>query len=98
MGMLDNKSADLVLGLNATSVSVDEKTVPGIYTSKALAVAISPVFGFKFRYDSVEFGLLGGLDILTGEARRAWVYRKSPWLGITIGTSLKGIIPGKVKQ
>jgi len=97
-GMLDNKSADLVLGLNATSVGVDEKTVPGVYTSKALAVAISPVFGFKVRYEGVEFGLLGGIDILTGESRRAWVYRKSPWLGITIGTSLKALIPGKVQQ
>ncbi|GGH06870.1 hypothetical protein [Pedobacter zeae] len=97
-GMLDNKSADLVLGLNATSVGVDEKTVPGVYTTKAQAVAISPVFGFKVRYEGIEFGLLGGMDILTGEARRAWVYRKSPWLGITIGTLLKGIIPGKVQQ
>jgi len=96
-GMLDNKSVLAVFGFNATSVTVDEKTVPGIYTTKAQAVALSPILGIKIKYDKIEFGLLSGLDILTGAARKSWLYRKSPWLGITLSTSLTTLVQGEVK-
>jgi len=78
----------IILGLMGNSVTVDDKTAPGVYTTKASVLALSPVAGFNIKRKKVAFGLITGLDVLTGKARKSWVYRKSPWLGLSIGTSL----------
>jgi hypothetical protein len=83
-----DNSYSIIVGLNATNVTVDENTVPNVITSKTTALGITPIFGFNVVKGRVSLGALMGLDILTGEAGRRWVYRKSPWVGLSIGTSI----------
>ena len=87
-GSLSPFQKSIVIGFNVSTIGVDEKTVPGIFTSKTTSVGLTPLLGFNVSYHDIGFGVVTGLDILTGKAGKEWAYRKSPWLGISIGTSL----------
>lgn len=97
-GAFGTTSFSILAGLNITNVPVDEKTVPGVITGKTTLLGISPNIGFNFEYKSINFGLMSGIDILAGEAGAKWAYRNSPWLGLSIGTSLVNIISPAKKQ
>lgn len=87
-GAFGNSSISILFGVNVTNVSADEKTAPGILTSKTTLFGLSPVIGLNAEYRGVNFGVLTGIDIVTGDAAKVWAYRKSPWFGFSIGTSL----------
>lgn len=87
-GAFGNSSISVLFGVNVTNVPADEKTAPGILTSKTTLFGLSPVIGLNAEYRGVNFGILTGIDIVTGSAAKVWAYRKSPWFGFSIGTSL----------
>ncbi len=95
-GPFSKKSTAFLLGFNVTNISVDDKTAPGVIDSKTTLVGLSPFLGFNIEYQGINFSLLTGIDILTGKAGEVWSYRKSPWLGISIGGSI--FAPSKEKQ
>ena len=90
-GAFGTTSYSILAGLNITNVPVDQTTVPGVITSKTTLLGITPNIGFNLEYKSINFGIMTGIDILTGDAGAKWAYRNSPWLGISIGTSLVNI-------
>ncbi len=96
-GAFGKSSSEFLFGLNATNISVDSNTVPKVIKSKTSLVGLSPFIGFSYIYSGISFSVLGGIDILTGEAGKTWVYRKSPWFGISIGTSLVSTTDKKQK-
>jgi len=97
-GAFSSISYSVLFGVNVTNVAVDEKTVPGVITDKTTLFGLSPVIGVSLEYHGVIFGALVGIDIVTGEAGRAWAYRKSPWFGFTVGTSLFATAPATPTQ
>lgn len=87
-GAFGNSSISVLFGVNVTNVSADERTAPGVLTTKTTLFGLSPVIGLNAEYRGVNFGILTGIDIVTGDAARVWAYRRSPWFGFSIGTSL----------
>lgn len=87
-GAFGTSSLSLLGGLNITNVSVDSTTAPGAVTSKTTLLGLSPFIGLSYTYSGISLSLLAGMDILTGKAGQVWAYRKSPWFGIGIGTSI----------
>jgi hypothetical protein len=96
-GPFGNTSTSILLGFNVTNVSVDEKTAPGAVDSKTTMLGLSPFLGFNVDYRGINISIMSGLDILTGKAGQVYSYRKSPWLGISVGGSLFSV-GGKEKN
>lgn len=87
-GPFGNTTVSGLLGLNITNVSVDSLTAPKAVTSKTTLLGLTPFAGIMFTYKDINISALCGLDVLTGKAAATWVYRNSPWLGISVGISL----------
>ncbi|MGF7075096.1 hypothetical protein [Mucilaginibacter sp. 3215] len=87
-GAFSENTLSILFGANISSIDVDEKTVPKVVTSKTTLLGLTPFAGFNWEFHGVSFGVMTGIDILSGKAEDNWAYRKSPWLGFTIGTSL----------
>lgn len=85
----DGKYAiNTMVGFTIASVTVDSLTTKGRVNTNTSAASFSPHFGFVFDFQSFQFGLYTGIDLLYGEPNKYWVYRNQPWLGIGIGYSL----------
>ncbi|WP_342645388.1 hypothetical protein [Mucilaginibacter sp. CSA2-8R] len=94
-GPFGKNSISLLFAVNATNVSVDEKTVPGIVTGKTTLLGLSPTAGINWQYDKINFGIFTGIDVLFGDAMDKWAYRKSPWVGLSFGTSITDLTSPK---
>lgn len=94
-GPFGKNSLNFIAALNATNISVDEKTVPGVVTGKTTLLGLSPTMGFNWQHQSLTFGIFTGVDILFGDAMDKWAYRKSPWIGLSIGTSITDLTTPK---
>jgi len=77
-----------LFGFNFSSIKVTPASTQGFLSSETNVGSISPTIGFEYQIDRVQFGLLSGVDILTGDVNRYWVYRGRPWLALGIGFSL----------
>lgn len=97
-GAFGNRSYAILFGINITNVPVDPSTVPGVITDKTTLFGLTPVVGVNIEIKGVNFGALTGIDIVTGAAGRTWAYRKSPWFGFAIGTSLFSTTPATPTQ
>lgn len=94
-GPFGSNSLSLVVALNATNIDVDDKTVPGVVSGKTTLLGLSPAIGLNWQHGNLTFGLFTGVDILFGDAMDKWAYRKSPWLGISFGTSITDLTTPK---
>jgi hypothetical protein len=94
-GAFGRNSFAVILALNATNISVDEKTVPGVVSGKTTLLGLSPSIGINWQHDSITFGVFTGVDVLFGDAAAKWAYRNSPWLGISFGTSITDLTTPK---
>jgi hypothetical protein len=94
-GAFGKNSFAVILALNATNISVDDKTVPGVVSGKTTMLGLSPTFGINWQHESLTFGVFTGIDMLFGDAMDKWAYRKSPWLGISFGTSITDLTTPK---
>ena len=97
-GAFGTTSYSFLGGVNITNVPVDQTTVPGVITSKTTLLGLTPNIGFNLEYKSINFGIMTGIDILSGTAESKWAYRNSPWLGLSIGTSLTNVATPSKKQ
>lgn len=80
-----------LFGVNFSSIKVTPATTQGFLTSETNVGSIAPTIGFEYQIDRVQFGLLSGIDVLTGDVNRYFVYRGRPWVSLGIGFSiLKG--------
>ncbi|WP_419701601.1 hypothetical protein [Mucilaginibacter sp. NFX135] len=80
-----------LFGVNFSSIKVTPATSQGFLASETNVGSIAPTIGFEYQIDRVQFGLLSGIDVLTGDVNRYFVYRGRPWISLGIGFSiLKG--------
>ena len=80
-----------LFGVNFSSIKVTPATTQGFLASETNVGSIAPTIGFEYQIDRVQFGLLSGIDVLTGDVNRYFVYRGRPWIALGIGFSiLKG--------
>ncbi len=73
-GPFGKSSSEFLLGLNVTNVSVDSNTAPKAVTSKTTLLGLTPFVGYTYTYSKINFSLLVGIDILTGNAEKTYVY------------------------
>jgi len=83
-----NAAHYFLFGANFGSVTLTPKTTNSAVQSETNVAAITPTVGYVFQYDKVQIGLFSGVDILSGEAYRQWIYRGRPWIGLGIGFSI----------
>ncbi len=84
------------VGLNLTSVSIDENTVRNdIISSSTNASSLSPFIGGVFEYDGFQMLLMTGWDHLSGRVGENWVYQGKPWYGLGLGFNIFNTKAGK---
>lgn len=84
------------LGLNLTSVSIDENTVQNdIISSSTNASSLSPFIGGVLEYDGLQLLLMIGWDHLSGRIGENWVYQGKPWYGLGVGFNIFNTKAGK---
>lgn len=87
------------VGLNLTSVSIDESTVRnGLITSKTNASSVTPFTGLILEYDGFQLALMTGWDHLAGRTGENWIYQGKPWYGLGIGYNIFNTKAGKPKN
>ncbi|WP_452218689.1 hypothetical protein [Lacinutrix undariae] len=86
---VDSKGKSFIIpsvGINLTSVSIDETTVKNdIISSKTNASSLTPFVGLIGEYDNFQIAALVGWDRLSGKMGENWLYQGKPWFGIGLG-------------
>ena len=77
-----------LFGVNFSSIKVTPATTQDFLTAETNVGSLAPTIGIMYQVDKVQFGILSGIDILTGDVNRYWVYRGRPWFAVGIGFSL----------
>jgi hypothetical protein len=81
-------SLGALVGLGVVEVS-DKTTQNRITAAQTSKNAIIPVGGHVvFGYNTLNIGLAGGVDIITGPNKEAWIYKGKGWLGVIVGLDL----------
>jgi hypothetical protein len=83
-----NSNIFWLFGANFSSIKVTPATTQNFLTAETNVGSLAPTVGFMYQVDKVQFGLLSGIDVLTGDVNRYWVYRGRPWFAIGIGFSI----------
>ncbi len=78
------------LSLNLSSIPVDSANTKGFQKTKTNASAISPTIGMVINFKNSGLQLITtiGMDFMSGELGRKWIYRNQPWIGIGVGFSI----------
>lgn len=83
------KSAfNALFGFGTVALPTDSLRTKGFLTSPATNQGLYGSFGLVMDYQNFQFGVFTGVDWMTGEAGRHWIYRDRPWFGISIGYSI----------
>jgi hypothetical protein len=82
---IGDQAIDYLFNIGITSINVDQKTVPGIVTESTNLSAFTLGAGIAYEFGKIQLGIFTGIDILTGDANRAYVYKNSPYLSIGLG-------------
>ena len=77
-----------LVGFNYSAIKVTPATTQDFITSETTVGSVAPTLGLEIQIDKVQIGLISGIDILTGDVNRYWVYRGRPWFGLGIGFNL----------
>jgi len=81
------ESVSFLLGVAVSSVPVDPKD--NIILEKSTTVgAFTPSIGIVYSYEQFQVGIFSGIDYLSGELGKNWMYRNKPWLGLGLGFSI----------
>lgn len=72
------------IGSSVMNPSVTSNLITTEYDAVIIPVGLNILLG----YNNLTFGIAVGLDQMLSEDRKYWIYRKKPWLGLTIGLNL----------
>jgi hypothetical protein len=79
---------NFLVGVSLSSISVDSATTQGTTKISANNSALTFSLGYVGEVKRFQLGVFGGIDLLSGEVGRKWVYRNRPWVGLTVGISI----------
>lgn len=78
-------SHSFVGGLSFSSIKVTPYTTRNFVESEATQACVTFSAGYVFEYDKFQVTGFAGLDVMSGEVGRNWIYRNRPWLGLGFG-------------
>jgi hypothetical protein len=82
------QSISLLCGLSLSAIDVDSSNTAGYQQSKISASALTPLFGGVYEYNRFQVGVFAGMDFISSELGRKWIYQGEPFLAVGIGVSL----------
>lgn len=80
-----NVSVSLVGGLGFSSIKVTPQTTRDFIDSESTQSSISFSGGAIFEIQKFQISTFVGIDTMSGEIGRNWIYRNRPWIGIGFG-------------
>ncbi|MCM5530632.1 hypothetical protein [Parasegetibacter sp. NRK P23] len=78
-------SHSLVGGLSFSSIKVTPYTTQDFIQSEATQGCVTFSAGYVFEYNKFQVSVFSGIDVMSGEIGRKWIYRNRPWLGLGFG-------------
>lgn len=78
-------SHSIVVGLSFSSIKVTPYTTRGYIDSESTQACLTFSLGYVFEYNKFQFTPFLGLDVMSGEVGRNWIYKNRPWIGLGFG-------------
>ncbi|MES2648089.1 MAG: hypothetical protein V4717_14525 [Bacteroidota bacterium] len=78
-------SHSLVGGLSFSSIKVTPYTTKNFIESESTQACVTFSAGYVFEYNKFQVSVFTGLDMMSGEIGRNWIYRNRPWIGLGFG-------------
>lgn len=93
-----NTSVSLVGGIAFSSIKVTPQTTRDFIKSESTQSSITFSGGAIFEIDKFQISIFTGIDTMSGEIGKNWIYRNRPWLGLGFGYEIfkpKGPVENK---
>jgi hypothetical protein len=81
----DNVAVSIVGGIGFSSIKVTPQTTRDFITSESSQSAITFSSGLIFEVEKFQISTFVGIDAMSGEIGRNWIYRHRPWIGLGFG-------------
>ncbi len=81
----DNVAVSIVGGIGFASIKVTPQTTRDFITSESSQSAITFSGGLIFEVEKFQISTFVGIDTMSGEIGRNWIYRNRPWIGVGFG-------------
>jgi hypothetical protein len=78
-------SHSLVGGLSFSSIKVTPYTTQNFIQSESTQACVTFSAGYVFEYNKFQVSVFSGIDVMSGEVGRHWIYRNRPWIGLGFG-------------
>lgn len=78
-------SHSVVGGLSFSSIKVTPYTTKEFLTAESAQGCLTFSVGYVFEYNKFQVSLFSGMDVMSGEVGRKWIYRNRPWIGVGFG-------------
>lgn len=78
-------SVSLVGGFGYSAIKVTPQTTRDFISSESSQSAVTFNAGLIFEYNKFQLSIFTGIDVMSGEIGRNWIYRDRPWIGIGFG-------------
>jgi hypothetical protein len=75
----------LVGGLSFSSIKVTPYTTKNFISSESTQACVTFSLGYVFEYNKFQVSVFSGLDVMSGEIGRNWIYKNRPWMGLGFG-------------
>lgn len=72
-------------GISFSAIKVTPQTTRDFITSESTQSAITFSAGLIFEIEKFQLSAFGGIDAMSGEIGKNWIYRNRPWIGIGFG-------------
>jgi hypothetical protein len=74
-----------VIGLSFSSIKVTPYTTKNFLEAESTQGCVTFSAGYVFEYNKFQVSIFSGLDLMSGQVGRNWIYRNRPWLGLGFG-------------
>lgn len=81
----DNVSVSFVGGISFSSIKVTPQTTRDFIDSESTQSAITYSGGLIFEVEKFQMSTFIGIDTMSGEIGKNWIYRNRPWIGLGFG-------------
>lgn len=81
----DNVSVSIVGGIGFSSIKVTPQTTRDFIDSESTQSSITYSGGLIFEIDKFQISTFVGIDTMSGEIGKNWIYRNRPWIGLGFG-------------
>ena len=81
-------SHSLLAGVGFSAIGLDSENTNGFLKTSIDQGSLCLSLAYVLEYNKFQVSITTGLDIVTGEAGRYWIYRNRPWVGIGFGYSI----------